>query len=217
MPAEPIAKPVSPAGFAFLRPETSAGESSFPVFGPFTRDQKIIFGKGLILMNNWYVLHSKPRKEALLRERLRIQRIEVYLPSIRVKPVNPRARKEQPFFPGYLFIHVDLERIPVSELRRIPGATGIVCLGGEPAIVGESLIRTIQHQIESISEPRHQRADPLKSGDWVVINDGPFANYRAMFDCRLPGQARVRVLLELLQGQKVRLELSAKQLQPLTS
>jgi hypothetical protein len=37
-----------------------------------------------------------------------------------------------------------------------------------------------------------------------------------MFDCRLSGQDRVRVFLELLQGQKMRLELSANELQPFT-
>lgn len=168
-------------------------------------------------MNHWYVMHSKPRKEPLLRERLRIQRIEVYLPSIRVKPVNPRARKEQPFFPGYLFVQVDLEQISPSELRRIPGATGLLCFGGEPATVGDSLIRTIQKQIEDITEAHTQPASRFKAGDWVVINEGPFVNYKAMFDCRLSGQDRVRVLLELLQGQKMRLELSAQQLQPWTS
>ena|SRR5690349_14466979 len=87
-------------------------------------------------MVHWYVMHSKPQKEALLRERLRIQRIEVYLPSMRVKPVNPRARKELPFFPGYLFIRVDLEQISISELRRIPGANGIVCFGGIRLLLG---------------------------------------------------------------------------------
>jgi transcriptional antiterminator RfaH len=167
-------------------------------------------------MVNWYVMHSKPRKEALLRERLRFQRIEVYLPSIRVKPVNPRARKEQPFFPGYLFVHVDLEQISISELRRIPGTTGIVAFGEEPATVGDSLIRTIQQQIEEITESNNLSADRFKSGDWVVINDGPFASYKAMFDCRLSGQDRVRIFLELLQGQKMRLELSANALQPVT-
>jgi transcription antitermination factor NusG len=133
-----------------------------------------------------------------------------------VQPVNPRARKEQPFFPNYLFIHVDLEQISLSELQRIPGATGIVCFGGEPATVGDSLIRTMQVQIEDIIESSDQYANRFQSGDWVIINDGPFANFRAMFDCRLSGQDRVRVLLELLQGQKMRLELSAKQLQSLT-
>jgi len=167
-------------------------------------------------MVNWYVMHSKPQKEAFLRERLRIQRIEVYCPSIRVKPVNPRARKEQPFFPGYLFIQVDLEQISISELRRIPGTTGIVCFGGEPATVGDSLIRTIQKEVEDITESNNRYVDRLRSGDWVVIKEGPFANYKAMFDRRLSGQDRVRVFLELLQGQKMRLELSAKELQPFT-
>lgn len=167
-------------------------------------------------MVHWYVMHSKPRKEALLQERLRIQRIESYLPSIRVNPVNPRARKEQPFFPGYLFIQVDLERISLSELRRIPGSTGIVCFGGEPATIGDTLIRTIQKQVEMMTGPANHYVDRFKPGDLVVIKDGPFATYKAMFDCRQSGSDRVRVLLELLQGQKMRLELSAKELQPLT-
>lgn len=167
-------------------------------------------------MVRWYVMHSKPQKEALLRERLRIQRIEVYLPSIRVKPVNPRARKVQPFFPGYLFVHVDLETIPISELRGIPGSIGIVSYGGEPAYVGEALIRAIQKQVEEINDSFNGYLDRFQAGDLVVINDGPFATYQAMFDCRLSGQDRVRVLLELLQGQKIRLELSGRQLQPLT-
>jgi transcription antitermination factor NusG len=165
-------------------------------------------------MVHWYVMHSKPQKEALLRERLRIQRIEAYLPSLRVKPVNPRARKEQPFFPGYLFVHVDLEKIPISELRRIPGSIGLICYGGEPAYVGDALIRAIQKQVEDLNDAANNYVEHFRRGDLVVINDGPFATYKAMFDCRLSGSDRVRVLLDLLQGQKMRLELSARQLQP---
>jgi len=167
-------------------------------------------------MFRWYVMQSKPRKEALLSERLRIQRINVYLPSIRVKPVNPRARKEQPFFPGYLFVHVDLEKIPISEFRRMSGSIGLVCYGGEPAQVGDTLIREIQTQVEEITDAADNYVDRFRAGDLVVIKDGPFAAYKAMFDCRLSGQDRVRVLLELLQGQKMRVELSGRQLQPLT-
>jgi transcriptional antiterminator RfaH len=167
-------------------------------------------------MIHWYVMQSKPRKEAFLRERLRTQRIEVYLPSIRVVPVNPRARKEQPFFPGYLFVHVDLEKVPISELGWISGSVGLVCYGGEPAYVGDALIREIQKQVEDISDSADSYVDRFRPGDLVAINDGPFATYKAMFDCRLSGSDRVRVLLELLQGEKMRLELSGRQLQLLT-
>jgi transcriptional antiterminator RfaH len=167
-------------------------------------------------MINWYVMNCKPQKEAFLRERLQIQRIEVYLPSIRVRPVNPRARKERPFFPGYLFIHVDLEQISASELRRIPGSNGLVCYGGEPAYVGDPLIREIQKQVDGITDKANSSVDSFRPGDLVVINDGPFATYKAMFDCRLSGSDRVRVLLQLLQGQNMRLELFGRQLQLLT-
>ena len=167
-------------------------------------------------MVNWYVMHSKPRKEAFLCEQLIVHDIEAYLPSIRVNPVNPRARKMQPYFPGYLFIHVDLEKISISELRWMPGALGIISYGGEPAYVTDGLIRTIQHQIENVNIMGKGYVDGFSSGDAVVIRDGLFAEYKAIFDCRLSGSDRVRVLLELLQGQKIRLELSAWQLRPLT-
>jgi transcriptional antiterminator RfaH len=167
-------------------------------------------------MINWYVMSCKARKEAFLRERLQIQRIEVYLPSVRVRPINPRARKEQPFFPGYLFVHVDLEQISASALRWIPGSNGLVCYGGEPAQVGDALVREIQKQVDGINDSANSYVDRFRPGDLVVINDGPFATYKAMFDCRLSGSDRVRVLLELLQGQNMRLELSGRQLQVVT-
>lgn len=167
-------------------------------------------------MLRWYVMQSKPKKEAFLRERLGIQRIEVYLPLLRIKPVNPRARKERPFFPGYLFFRVNLDEFSISELRGIPGSIRIVSYGGEPAHVADALIRAMQEQVDQINDSVHGRVDRFKSGDLVVIGDGPFATYKAMFDRRLTGQDRVQVLLEMLEGQQIRLELSGRQLHALT-
>jgi len=54
----------------------------------------------------------------------------------------------------------------------------------------------------------------LKAGDPIRIQDGPFRGYEAIFDARLPGTERVRVLLEFLGNQrKVAVELSASQIQ----
>jgi transcription antitermination factor NusG len=149
-------------------------------------------------MVRWYVMHSKPQKEAFLRERLRIQR-------------------DEPFFPGYLFVDVDLEEISISELRGIPGSIGIVSYGGERAYIGDALILAIQKQVNEINDSVNFYVDRFRPVDLVVINDGPFANSKALFDCRLSGSDRVRVLLELLQGQQIRLELSGRQLQTITS
>jgi transcription antitermination factor NusG len=46
----------------------------------------------------------------------------------------------------------------------------------------------------------------------VVIQDGPFAGYEAIFDTRLPGRERVRVLLKLLQKRQVPVDLPAAQI-----
>jgi transcriptional antiterminator RfaH len=48
----------------------------------------------------------------------------------------------------------------------------------------------------------------LATGDAVEITAGPFAGYEAIFDLRLKGSDRVRVLLDLLRRQ-VPLELDA--------
>jgi hypothetical protein len=46
-----------------------------------------------------------------------------------------------------------------------------------------------------------------------MISDGPFAGYEAIFDARVPGSERVRVLLQLLNSQRqVPLELTAGQI-----
>lgn len=161
----------------------------------------------------WYALHSKPNKENLLREQLLARKIEVFYPEIRVHAVNPRARKIRPYFPGYLFVHVDLEQIGVSSLRWIPGAQNIVSCGGEPASVPDHLIQAIRRRVDEINAAGGELFDGLKPGERVVIQDGPFAGYEALFDARLPGRERVRVLLDLLTKGRIALELPAGQVQ----
>ena len=68
------------------------------------------------MSSRWYVLRSKPHKESFLYGQLRAHKIESYCPVINANPVNPRARKKKPLFPGYIFIHIDLSEIEISSL-----------------------------------------------------------------------------------------------------
>jgi transcriptional antiterminator RfaH len=164
-------------------------------------------------MEQWYVLQTKPQKEKMLYEQLRLREIEVYYPSIRVKPVNPRARKFQSYFPGYLFVHVDLDLVGISALQWVPGAIGLVNFGGEPASIPESILQTIRFKIEKNIADEAYFFNGLKPGDTVSINEGPFSGYKAIFDTRLSGSQRVQVLLEILRDRQVRVELPAKYIQ----
>ncbi len=163
----------------------------------------------------WYVLRSKPNKETLLCEQLMARQIDVYYPCVRVQTVNPRARKMRPYFPGYLFVHVDLAEVGESVLRWTPGAQNLVSFGGEPASVPEHLLGAIRRRVEAINAAGGEMLDGLRRGERVLIQEGPFAGYEALFDARLPGRERVRVLLALLSGQQVPVELPAGQLRRL--
>ncbi len=77
-------------------------------------------------MSNWYVLQSKPRKERFLMRQLQFHEFQAYCPMQKVKRVNPRAQTLVPYFPGYIFINCDLEKIGITPLQNMPGAVGLV-------------------------------------------------------------------------------------------
>ncbi len=159
----------------------------------------------------WYALHSHPHKEELLWKQVEANQIEVFYPRIRVSPVNPRSRKIRPYFPGYLFVRADLEEVGMSIFNWMPYATGLVSFGGEPSVVSDVLVHTIKQRIMQIEQSGGELFDGLQQGDPVVIEDGPFAGYEGIFDLRLPGNERVRVLLKMLSERNVPLELRAGQ------
>ncbi len=164
-------------------------------------------------MIRWYVIQSKPQKENLLYEQLCLREIEAYYPRLRVKPVNPRSKRIRPYFPGYLFVHVDLEKIGLSGLQWMPGTSKLVTYGGEPAFMSDIIIQTIRRKVDEVNSTSGGTSQYLKSGDIVLIHSGPFVGYHAIFDVRLPGYERVRVLLQLLQDRQVRVDLSEGQIE----
>ena len=165
------------------------------------------------MAEHWYALRSKPRKEEVVWRQVRTQGYEIFYPRLKVNPVNPRARKLRPYFPGYMFVSVDLGEAGLSTFQWMPHAMGIVCFGEEPAIVPEHLIHAIRKRVDEIAAAGGEIFDGLSSGDSVVINAGPFAGYEAIFDARLPGSERVRVLLQLLNNSRqVPLELEVGQI-----
>lgn len=150
----------------------------------------------------WYALRSKPRKEEVVYRQMLNQNIEVYYPRIRVHPVNPRAKKVQPYFPGYLFVHVDIDVLGLSYFQWMPHTLGLVCFGDEAAIVPDHLIAELKKRVKEITEAGGEFFDGLKSGETVYIRQGPFAGYEAIFDTLISGSERVRVLLKLLSDQR---------------
>lgn len=161
---------------------------------------------------HWYALQSKPQKEDLLCEQLRMREIETFFPRVRVQPVNPRARKFKPYFPGYVFANVDLEQVGRSMLDWTPGAIGLVNFGGEPTPVSDHLINALQQHLDMLNASASDMAGRFQPGDVVAIHWGPFAGYEAVFDACLPGRDRVKVLLQMIESQQLQIELPLQQI-----
>ena len=166
------------------------------------------------MATHWYAYQSKPNKEEALVEQLRARDIETYYPWIRVNPVNPRARRARAYFPGYVFIRVDLAEIGITAIQFIPFARGLVSFDQEPAIVPDHLLAAIRKRVDDVNAGGGMEFEGLTEGAPVYIYDGPFQGYEGIFDTRLSGSERVRVLVQLLSKRLVPVEMGVGQVRP---
>jgi transcriptional antiterminator RfaH len=161
----------------------------------------------------WYVLRSKPNKELALWRELSARGWECFYPQLRVQPVNPRSRKIRAYFPGYLFLQIDIEQVGISAVQWVPFSSGFVSFDGGPAMVPDSLVQAIRRHVEEINAAGGEQFVDLKQGETVTIQGGPFDGYEAIFDTRVAGTERVRVLLKLLRVRQIKVELPDGQIQ----
>jgi transcription antitermination factor NusG len=174
------------------------------------------FYRKRLLLTEWYAVHTKPHKEFLTRDALaRIEGVQVYLPTLRVEPVNPRSRKIRPFFRGYLFVHADLAQVGLSEIQWQPGVSRVVDYGGEPVSIPAPVIEEIRRKVEEVQLLEQDfGAERFRQGDRVRVTKGPFEGFEGMFDTRIGGQARARILVDFL-GRLTATDLDVRYLEKL--
>ena len=166
----------------------------------------------------WYAVQTHPNREFLASGALAaIDGVEAFLPTLHVQPVNPRARTERPFFPGYLFVRADLDELGRNSVRYQPGVTRLVGLDDEPTPIPAPIIAEIRDRVAAA-----QATDPLGLGDGAYLNpgdkvrilSGPLQGYEGMFDTRLGGQTRARILVDFM-GRELKTDLDVRALEKL--
>ncbi|MCB8943114.1 MAG: hypothetical protein H6658_05115 [Ardenticatenaceae bacterium] len=165
------------------------------------------------MTEHWYALRVKPHKERAVTKYLQTREATYYAPLLRVKPVNPRAAKERPYFPGYLFVKADLKVEGQQAFSWIPGTHGLVTFGDEPAIVPANLIHEIQQYLAGLNAQGGIVQDGFQKGDAVRVVSGPFVGYEAIFDMRLSGKERVQVLMRFLSDYPQPVQLHVQDIQ----
>ena len=133
---------------------------------------------------------------------LRNQGFQVFLP-LRSKTWRHARRTETrqvPFFPGYLFVVLDLDRDRWRSINSTLGVQRLVMASGEarPAPLPKGIIEALRCDADSRGCLRFEEL--LRVGQAVQILGGPFGDRMGELIGR-DDAGRVRVLIELLGGQ----------------
>jgi len=93
-------------------------------------------------MKQWFVVQSKPRREAVAEVNLERQGFETYWPRI-VQSRRSRGKWRkviEPLFPRYLFVRLEQGRDDFAPIRSTTGVKELVCFGGVPKILQPEII-----------------------------------------------------------------------------
>lgn len=156
----------------------------------------------------WYLIRTKTGKERWVKDQLQTTVPEVFLPLLRGKA--PRwgrmAMSVGPLFPCYVFARFDLQR-SYFEVKYMPGVRGIVSAGSDPLAVPTTIVTEIRRRgIDDVVEIPEK---PLGNGDRVLVVEGPFRGFEAIFERYLSGAERVAILLSAIEAGGLRVLLPA--------
>lgn len=156
---------------------------------------------------NWYIVHVQSGFEARAKEAI-VERIkrqkkeskfdEILIPAETVLEVKKGEKKSKlkKFFPGYLFVKMELSDETWHLVRHTPRVTGFV--GGAinpPPVPEEEVLRITQQIKEGKLKPK--MTIEFEKGESVRVKEGPFANFHGVVDEVNPEKGRLKVLVSI--------------------
>ena len=133
------------------------------------------------LIPSWYVLHTRSRFENVVNEGLCKKTKEAFLPKIQV-PSRRKDRKKMiqvPLFPGYVFVHTDLNPYSQLEILKTVGVVRFVGNASGPLPVPAASIDSLKVMVSI--EGDITTGSRLHKGDRVVVVNGPFLGVQGVF------------------------------------
>ena len=157
----------------------------------------------------WYVVHTKPKQEQLALMHLQRQDYDCYLPMLKLRrrKATGYVWRTEVMFPRYLFIQLNTHTDHWAPIRSTRGVRELVRFGLEPAKIPVCLLDVIREQ-EAVSHGESAEGEDaipqFHPGQKVVLIDGAFAGYEAIFE-EQSGAKRAQILLEMA-GRSTRLQ-----------
>ena len=148
------------------------------------------------MASRWYVLCSKLNKEEILLNQLQSQGYEVFYPRHFSSDGKTGRIQIRAYFPGYLFIRIDLSKASLSTFQWMPNTDGLVSFGQKPAFVPDTLVEAIQRHVLALNAERQRKEQDRETH--LRVREP--SDYGLILDPRLSSDERVRQLLRMLQG-----------------
>jgi transcription termination/antitermination protein NusG len=204
-------------------------EEEKPAFGRQEEDRSSLESgafKGSVALKNdaelkWYVVHVysgfEQKVKVSLQERIKQAGMESYFGDILIpmetvqetRSGSTRVRAKT-FYPGYIFVQMNLNDETWHVVRDTPKITGFV--GGRyPRPVPPPEIMSVVQQVEEgAAKPRPTVV--FEQGDHVRVIDGAFANFTGTVEEIKPEKLKVKVLVSIF-GRATPVELDYSQVE----
>ena len=158
----------------------------------------------------WYVVQTKPANEDRVKGNLLNQEIEPFLPLLGTNQYSNGKVIERikPLFPNYLFARMDLG-LHYYKVKYTRGVSKILGNGEGPIPISDKVILTIRDRMGEDNLVKLE--DEFKDGDVVEVTSGPFKDLRGVFQKKMSGKGRVKILLSLI-GVDVPVQISRWQI-----
>ena len=144
-------------------------------------------------MKKFYVIHTKPRQENKAVLNLERQGFKTWYPKFKKTIIikNKERITEEPVFPGYLFVIIDLSKEDWSKIHSTFGVRHLLTINGKPQEIKKPNIILIKDIV---------RGATLSLNDKVKIISGKLINKNGKI-IQLCSHDRVKILLESLSGK----------------
>ena len=158
----------------------------------------------------WIAVATHANAERQAVQNLNRQGYECYCPYTRVLRRHARRSEmvDRPFFPGYLFVRLDLDRDQRRPIMHSRGVRAIVHFGDELGIVPDGVVEGLLAREEGGGLKPPPASERLRVGQQVNLHGTLFDNFICTVES-INAKDRVCVLLDLMQ-QSVKLSVPSE-------
>jgi transcriptional antiterminator RfaH len=159
---------------------------------------------------DWFVVRTKAGDENRANTNLLHQEIETFLPLLKDHYFRGGRMIQtiKPLFPNYLFAKLDLN-LQYTKVKWTRGVSRILGNREGPVPISEIVVQTIQNRIGK--DNLIELEEEMKEGDLVQVTSGPLKDLVGVFQKRMSGKDRVKILLNLI-GVDVPVQISKWQI-----